>query len=92
MRPEFFTNQFGLIVDFLAEYLREMRKHSFSDSIDRYFKLGNNLNQRDTTAVRRTVCGLLKLLFPLGEYDKDQVRQCLEYALETRRRIKEQLK
>lgn len=92
MRPEFFTNQFGLIVDYLAEYLREMRKHSFSDAIDRYFKLGNNLNQRDTIAVRRTVSGLLKLLCPHGEYDKEQVRQCLEYALETRRRIKEQLK
>jgi ATP-dependent Lon protease len=92
MRPEFLTNQYGLIVDYLAEYLREMRKWNFSDSIDKYFKLGNNLNQRDTIAVRRTVSGLLKLLYPHGEYDKEAVRQCLEYALETRRRIKEQLK
>lgn len=92
MRPEFFTNQYGLIVDYLAEYLREMRKHSFADAIDKFFKLGNNLNQRDTIAVRRTVSGLLKLLAPHGDYDKDLVRQCLEYALENRRRIKEQLK
>jgi len=92
MKPEFFTNQFGLIVDYLAEYLREMRKHSFADAVDRYFKLGNNLNQRDVIAVRRTVSGLLKLLFPHGEYDKEQVRSCLEYALECRRRVKEQLK
>jgi ATP-dependent Lon protease len=92
MRPEFFTNQFGLIVDYLAEYLREMRKYSFSDAVDRHFKLGNNLNQRDVIAVRRTTSGLLKLLCPHGEYDKEQVRQCLEYALETRRRVKEQLK
>ena len=92
MRPEFFTNQFGLIVDYLAEYLREMRKTSFADAIDRFFKLGNNLNQRDTIAVRRTVSGLLKLLCPHGEYDKEQVRKCLEYALEARRRVKEQLK
>jgi len=92
MRPEFFTNQFGLIVDYLAEYLREMRKYSFSDAIDKHFKLGNNLNQRDVIAVRRTTSGLLKLLCPHGEYDKEQVRQCLEYALETRRRVKEQLK
>lgn len=92
MRPEFFTNQFGLIVDYLAEYLREMRKYSFSDAIDKYFKLGNNLNQRDVIAVRRTTSGLLKLLCPHGEYDKGQVRQCLEYAVETRRRVKEQLK
>ncbi|ABK99890.1 protease Lon-related BREX system protein BrxL [Pelobacter propionicus] len=92
MRPEFFTNQYGLIVDYLAEYLREMRKYNFSDAIDKFFKLGNNLNQRDTIAVRRTVSGLLKLLYPHGEFDKEAVRQCLHYALEVRRRIKEQLK
>jgi len=50
MRPEFFTNQYGLIVDYLAEFMREMRKHSFGDAIERFFKLGNNLNQRDTIA------------------------------------------
>jgi ATP-dependent Lon protease len=92
MRPEFFTNQYGMIVDYLAEYLREMRKRSFSEAIDKWFRLGNNLNQRDTIAVRRTVSGLLKLVCPHGEYDKEAVRQCLEYALETRRRVKEQLK
>ncbi len=92
MRPEYFTNQYGLIVDYLAEFLREMRKYTFADAIDKFFKLGNNLNQRDTIAVKRTVSGLLKLLYPHGEYDKEAVRQCLEYALEVRRRIKEQLK
>jgi ATP-dependent Lon protease len=92
MRPEFFTNNYGLISDYLAEAMREMRKRSFSDAIDRYFKLGNNLNQRDTIAVRRTVSGLLKLLYPGEDYDKEAVRRCLEYALEARRRIKEQLK
>ena len=92
MRPEFFTNQYGMIVDYLAEYLREMRKHSFADAIDKWFKLGNNLNQRDTIAVRRTTSGLLKLVCPNGEYTKESVRKCLEYALETRRRVKEQLK
>ena len=92
MRPEFFTNQYGLIVDYLAEYLREMRKQTFADAIDKWFKLGNNLNQRDTIAVRRTVSGLLKLICPAGDYEKEIVRKCLEYALETRRRVKEQLK
>jgi len=92
MRPEFFTNQYGLIVDYLAEFLREMRKRTFSDAIDQWFKLGNNLNQRDVIAVRRTVSGLLKLICPHGEFGKETVRKCLEYALETRRRIKEQLK
>ncbi|MGI9283099.1 MAG: protease Lon-related BREX system protein BrxL [Endozoicomonas sp.] len=92
MRPEFFTNRYGLITDYLAEYMREMRKRSFADAIDRYFKLGNNLNQRDTIAVRRTTSGLLKLLYPHGDFDKDAVKACLTYALESRRRVKEQLK
>jgi len=92
MRPEFFTDRYGLITDYLAELMREMRKRNFADAIDTYFKLGNNLNQRDVIAVRRTTSGLLKLLHPHGKFDKDDVRACLTYALEVRRRIKEQLK
>ncbi|MBM4320217.1 MAG: protease Lon-related BREX system protein BrxL [Deltaproteobacteria bacterium] len=92
MRPEFFTNQYGLIVDYLAEFLREMRKRNFGDAINKFFRLGRDLNQRDTIAVRHTVSGLLKLLYPNEEYDKEAVRRCLEYALEVRRRVKEQLK
>ena len=92
MRPEYFTNQFGLIVDYLAEFLREMRKRNFSDAINKHFKLGRDLNQRDTIAVKHTVSGMLKLLYPNEEYDKEAVRRCLEYALEARRRVKEQLK
>ncbi|MBJ9744243.1 protease Lon-related BREX system protein BrxL [Acinetobacter baumannii] len=92
MRPEFFTNRYGLIVDYLAEFFREMRKRSFADSIEKYFKLGNNLNQRDVIAVRKTVSGLMKLLYPHGQFNKEDVRQCLEYALHVRRRVKEQLK
>ena len=92
MRPEYFTNGYGLIVDYLAEWLREMRKRNFGDAINKYFKLGRDLNQRDTIAVKHTVSGLLKLLYPNEEYDKEAVRRCLEYALETRRRVKEQLK
>lgn len=91
-QPEFFTNKYDLIVDYLAEFYREMRKRSFADAIDKYFKLGNNLNQRDVIAVRKTVSGLLKLLYPHGEFSKDDVRECLEYALQVRRRVKEQLK
>jgi ATP-dependent Lon protease len=92
MRPEFFTDKYGLIVDYLAEFYREMRKRSFADAVDKYFKLGNNLNQRDVIGVRKTVSGLIKLLYPHGDFSKDDVRECLEYALQTRRRVKEQLK
>jgi ATP-dependent Lon protease len=92
MRTEFLTTQYGFIVDYMAEYFREMRKRSFADAIDRYFKLGNNLNQRDVIAVRKTVSGLIKLLYPNGEYTKENVEEILRYALEGRRRVKEQLK
>lgn len=92
MRPDFFTDRYGFIVDYMAEFFREMRKRSFSDSFDRYFKLGNNLNQRDTTAVRKTVSGLVKLIYPNGEFTKEDIREILQYALEGRRRVKEQLK
>ncbi len=92
MRPEFFTDKYGLIVDYLAEFYREMRKRSFADAIDKHFKLGNNLNQRDVIAVRKTTSGLIKLLYPHGQFEKEDVRECLEYALQVRRRVKEQLK
>lgn len=92
MRPEFFTNEYGFITDYVAEFLREMRKRNFSDSIDKHFKLGNNLNQRDTIAVRKTVSGMMKLIYPNGEYTKEELEEVLKYALVGRRRVKEQLK
>ena len=92
MRPEFFTNAYGFISDYYAECLRELRKHNFSDAISQYFRLGKDLNQRDTIAVKRTVSGLIKLLFPDGKFTKEDVKKCLEYALVGRRRVKEQLK
>ncbi|MED1850085.1 protease Lon-related BREX system protein BrxL [Brevibacillus borstelensis] len=92
MRPDFFTDKYGFIVDYMAEYFREMRKRSFADALDRYFKLGNNLNQRDVIAVRKTVSGLIKLLYPNGDFTRENVEEILKYALEGRRRVKEQLK
>jgi ATP-dependent Lon protease len=92
MRPEFFTDGYGLIVDYIAEWMREMRKRSFADAIPKHFRPGRDLNQRDTIAVKHTVSGLLKLLYPHEDYDKSAVGRCLEYALEARRRVKEQLK
>ena len=91
-RPEFFTDDFGFITDYLSEFFREMRKRSFSDSYTHYFKLGYDLNQRDTIAVNRMVSGLVKLVYPDGNYDKEEIREILELALESRRRVKEQLK
>lgn len=92
MRPELITDSFGFITDYLAEYLRDMRKRTYGDAIDKYFKLGNNLNQRDVIAVRKTVSGLVKLIYPHGDFTKEDVEEILKYALVGRRRVKEQLK
>lgn len=91
-RPEHFTNDYGFITDYMAEFMRELRKENFGDALDKYFRLGRNLNQRDTIAVRKMVDGYLKLLYPDGEFTKDQVEEILQIALEMRRRVKEQLK
>ena len=90
--PEFFTIEYGFITDYLAEFFREMRKYSFADALDEHFRLGNNLNQRDVIAVRKTVSGMVKLIYPHGEYTKEDIEEILRYALVGRRRVKEQLK
>lgn len=91
-RPEHFTDDYGFITDYLAEFIRELRKEQYGDALDKYFRLGSNLNQRDTIAVRKMVGGLLKLLYPDGEFTKEQLEEILKLALEMRRRVKEQLK
>ena len=91
-RPEHFTDDYGFITDYLAEFLRELRKEQYGDALDKYFRLGKNLNQRDTIAVRKMVGGLVKLLYPDGIFSKDEVEEILKIALEMRRRVKEQLK
>lgn len=92
MRNEMFTSHYGFVVDYLAEALREMRKHNFTEIIDRHFSLGAHLNARDRKAVRKTVSGLMKILFPHGEITRDELVEILELAIEGRRRVKEQLK
>lgn len=91
-RPEHFTDDYGFITDYLAEFIRELRKEQYGDALDKYFRLGSNLNQRDTITVRKMVGGLLKLVYPDGEFSKEQLEEMLKLALEMRRRVKEQLK
>jgi ATP-dependent Lon protease len=91
-RPEHFTNDYGFITDYLAEFIRELRKEQYGDALDKYYHLGKNLNQRDTIAVRKMVGGFIKLLYPDGIYTKEQLEEILIIALEMRRRVKEQLK
>lgn len=91
-RPEFFTDNYGFITDYYAEIMRELRKISYSDAHDKYFRLGNQLNQRDVIAVKRTVSGMIKLIYPHGKFEKGDVEKILRFSLEMRRRVKEQLK
>ena len=91
-RPHHFTNSYGFITDYLAEFIRELRKEQYGDILDKYFRLGKNLNQRDTIAVRKMIGGFLKLLYPNGEFTKEQIEEVLKISLEMRRRVKEQLK
>lgn len=91
-RPEHFTDDYGFITDYLAEFIRELRKEQYGDALDKYFRLGKNLNQRDTIAVRKMVDGYIKLLYPDGRYTKEDLEEILQVSLEMRRRVKEQLK
>lgn len=92
MRVEYFTSHYGFVVDYFAEALRELRKHGFTEAIDRHFSLGSHLNARDVKAVRKTVSGLIKLIYPHGEMNREELAEIVELALEGRRRVKEQLK
>ncbi|MDV2994020.1 MAG: hypothetical protein N4J56_003674 [Chroococcidiopsis sp. SAG 2025] len=91
MRIEFFTDRYGFVVDYLAEALRELRRHNFTELVDRYFSLDSHLNARDVKAVRKTGAGLVKLIHPSGEVAKEELAELLELAIEGRRRVKEQL-
>lgn len=91
-RPEHFTNDYGFITDYLSEFIRELRKEQYGDALDRYFRLGKNLNQRDTIAVRKMIDGYLKLIYPNGDFTKEDLEEIVKISLEMRRRVKEQLK
>ena len=90
--PSNFTNHFGFSTDFFSEFLHLQRKTTYTDAIDKYFTLGAQMKQRDTKPVRKTVSGLIKLMHPDGNYTKEDVRKYLVWAIEMRRRVKEQLK
>ena len=92
MRSDLLTGHYGLITDCLSEFCREMRKRDFTVLIDRYFRLNSDFNKRDEISVRKTFSGMAKLLFPDEVMSKEDVEMILQYAIEGRRRVKEQLK
>lgn len=92
LRASLFTVNYGLISDCFSEFCHAMRRYDFTNSFSEYFALNNNYNTRDDTAVRRTFSGLAKLLYPNEQMTKEETREILEYAIECRRRVKEQLR
>ena len=92
LRSSLFTKQYGLISDCFSEFCHAMRKYDFTNSFSEYFSLNKDFNTRDTIAVGRTFSGLAKLIYPDERMSKEEVRELLEYAIECRRRVKEQLR
>ncbi|UPT99436.1 protease Lon-related BREX system protein BrxL [Bradyrhizobium barranii subsp. apii] len=92
MRNDLFTDHYGFVVDYLAEALRELRRHNFTEICDRHFTMGSHLITRDRKAVKKTVSGLMKIIHPSGEASQEEIAELLEFAMEGRRRVKEQLK
>jgi ATP-dependent Lon protease len=92
LAPKHFTKNFGFSTDFFSECLKSQRKLNHTDVVEKFFALGSHLKQRDTKPVKKTVSGLIKLIHPDGNYNKEDVREYLTIALEMRRRVKEQLK
>lgn len=91
-RPDFFTNEYAFITDYLSEFMKEMRKEQYGDACDKFYKFGSNLNQRDVIAIRKMISGFTKLLYPNGEFTKEDMAEIITVSLELRRRVKEQLK
>ncbi|MBT4290060.1 MAG: ATP-dependent Lon protease, partial [Deltaproteobacteria bacterium] len=83
---------FGFSTDYFSEALKSFRRVTYTDALEQYFTLGSHLKQRDTKPVKKIISGLIKLLHPDETYTKEDVRDYLEFALEMRRRVKEQLK
>ena len=92
LRASLFTKDYGLISDCFSEFCHAMRKYDFTNAFGNYFALNDNYNTRDDTAVRRTFSGLAKLIYPNEEMTKEEARELLEYCIECRRRVKEQLR
>lgn len=92
MRNEFFTSHYGFVVDYLAEALKELRRENYTELLDKQFALGSHINARDGKAVRKSVSGMVKLLYPNLDYTRDELAELVVLAIECRRRVKEQLK
>lgn len=91
IRGEMFTCGYGFIVDYLAEILRHLRQEDFSNRPDQHFRISEKISTRDRDAIYKTMSGLLKVIFPAGGESAEDVEELLQLALESRKRVKDQL-
>lgn len=91
LKTAVFSSEYGFIVDYLAELLREMRKYDYSSILDDYVKLDGSLTTRDKTAIRKSFSGLVKLIYPNQELTEKEVLELLNFSIEGRKRVKDQL-
>jgi ATP-dependent Lon protease len=92
LRNEMFTSDYGFIVDYLAEVLKELRKEDHTHAYTEFFELSDSITTRDKTAIAKTFSGLVKVIFPDGKFTKEDAKELLEFSIECRRRVKEQLR
>ncbi len=91
IRGEMFSSGYGFVVDYLAEILRSLRSHDYSDRYRQHFSLSDDISTRDRDGIHKTFSGLMKIIFPNGEASKDEVAELLKFSIEGRKRVKDQL-
>ena len=91
IRGEMFSSGYGFVVDYIAEVLKSMRDTDFSDRYQQYFTLGSDISTRDRDGIHKTFSGLMKILHPHGEATKDEIEEILRFAVEGRKRVKDQI-
>ncbi|MDE0154871.1 MAG: BREX system Lon protease-like protein BrxL [Gammaproteobacteria bacterium] len=91
IRGEMFSDGYGFVVDYLAEILRSLRNHDYSDRYKEYFSLSADISTRDRDGINKTFSGLMKVLLPEGEASRDDIEELLRFAIEGRKRVKDQL-
>ncbi|HZK05126.1 MAG TPA: BREX system Lon protease-like protein BrxL [Actinomycetaceae bacterium] len=91
IRNEMFSSGYGFVVDYIAEVLRSMRNTDYSDRYQQHFTLGSDISTRDRDGIRKTFSGLMKLIYPSGEATQDEIEELLRFAIEGRKRVKDQI-
>ena len=91
IRSEMFSDGYGFVVDYIAEVLKSMRNADYSDRYQAHFTLGSDISTRDRDGIHKTFSGLMKIMYPHGEATKEEIEEILSFAIEGRKRVKDQI-